>query len=644
MKTLKNRLVPIVLLALAAPALASAQSDPLAASFLPAIDTNAAHYPANIWVTDTMQKVRQNTGAPGATHWGTFYGTQNEFVDFQVHVQAPAAGYSALTITAGNFVQTSPSSFTISAASRNIVVYREAYMNVSIRTSTAPAYYNATGFYPDILIPTVDPYSSQTTNAFPVAVAGNQNQSAWIDVLIPPTAPSGYYLGSVTVKNGATTLATLPIIIAVWQWPTGQGGSMPSTATLIWGAGVGFDTLCRQQGGSCSSTYPGAAQGEAVDLGAMMLDNRISNSGSNQNFPDTGSFSSFDTQMGPLLSGTTPGWHYNTILSGAKQTQQALQCGGNCFPNSNAAAIWSNWVSHFSSKGWLSDLVYGIADEPSGGAWASFITNANASRSFSTPMVPLQVTTSLQFATANNALNAIDQLVVNVVCMEPLSAPWNSCGTTTAGSQRAAYNSWLSGKCCSGAGPTRTLQAYISCSSAGTCGNGTVGSGLNYPNYSVDAFPATSRVMEWLTFRNNESGELYYALDYCFWNTCGQSGTTDPWTSVYAFGGQGDGTLVYPGTTAHLGSGVTTPIWLPSFRLKMIRDGMQDYEYLNVLTKVGQGSFASTQLQSWITNSYTYDFSGAGLQTARQALGTKLHQITFGTIVLPPTKLGGTLQ
>jgi hypothetical protein len=635
-----NRLFGIFLLCLALPALTRAQ-DPLSAANLPVIDTNPADYPSNIWITDTMQKVRQDSGSPGSVHWGTFYGTQNEFVDFQVHFHDTGLGTANLSVTASNFVQSSPVSFTISAASTNVIVYREAYMNVTTKTSTAATFYNALGLYPDILIPPVDPYSQQTTNAWPFTVAAGKNQSAWIDVLIPPNAPPGYYLGSVTVKSGNTVLATMPVVLAVWQWPA---GFMPATATLGWSAGSSYDTLCRQQGGTCSSTYPGGAEGEAVDLGALALDNRINNGVGGQNFPDTGSFASFDTQTGPQLSGTAPGWHYNTILSGAKDNWIQLQCAGNCFPNANNSAIFANWVSHFTTKGWLPALNFILADEPSGGAWASLVTNANASRGFSTPNVPMQVSTSLPLATANGALNAIDQMVVNVVCMDPFTAPYNVCGTTAVGNQRANYNTWLAGKCCSGTGPTRTLWSYESCSGSGTCSNGTVGGGnYTYPNYNVDGTPAANRAQEWLVYLHQQSGELYYALDYCFWNTCG-SGTTDPWTSIYAFGGNGDGTLVYPGTTAHLGSGVVTPIWIPSVRLKHIRDGMQDYEYLNALNNRGKGSVASSQLSSWITNSYTFETSGAGLQAARQKLGTALHQLTYPTGLLPPPTLSGTIQ
>src|SRR5665213_3565510 len=84
--------VAVAVLGILTPRVHAAPADPLDIYYEPAIDTNPADYPNNIWVTDDMQKVRQDSGSPGAQHWGTFYGTENEFVDFQVHVQAPAGG------------------------------------------------------------------------------------------------------------------------------------------------------------------------------------------------------------------------------------------------------------------------------------------------------------------------------------------------------------------------------------------------------------------------------------------------------------------------------------------------------------------------------------------------------------------------
>jgi hypothetical protein len=215
-------------------AAAVAQTNPLISDFLPSINTNCSdsQYANNIWMTDSTQKVRQDSGSPATNAcYITIYGTQNEFIDFQVHFHDTGSGTSNLSVTVGNFVQTSPSSYTLSAATTpppNVIVYREAYVHVQSYPSNnqldsaVPGgtnyntyYQGALGNHPDILIPAVDPYWGQTTNAWPFTVAANQNQSAWVDVLIPSSAPSGYYLGSVTVKSGSTTLTTTPVIIAV---------------------------------------------------------------------------------------------------------------------------------------------------------------------------------------------------------------------------------------------------------------------------------------------------------------------------------------------------------------------------------------------------------------------------------------------
>ena len=84
---------------------------------------------------------------------------------------------------------------------------------------------------------------------------------------------------------------------------------------------------------------------------------------------------------------------------------------------------------------------------------------------------------------------------------------------------------------------------------------------------------------------------------------------------------------MYPGSSAYVGTSI--PIWLPSMRLKMIRDGMQDYEYLHALTNLGYGSLATQEAKSFITNSYTFSTDPVLLEAARAALGT--NHINWGS-------------
>jgi hypothetical protein len=634
----------LLVILLLSPTFAKAQGDPLNPVYMPAIDQNVLHYPSNIWITGPLAKVRQDVGSPGNVHWAIVSGTQNEFQGFQVHVQAPAAGIANLSVTMSDLVN-SRTGTRILASSTNIVVYREAYMNVTQKTATAATFYNSTGYYPDILIPAIDPYYHQTTNAFPINIAANQNQSVWIDVHIPASAPSGYYSGQATVKSGATVLATLPVVYAVWQWPASQGGEMPSTASLrnTWGKLV-YGGLCIQAYGSTGacSPYPGGQTGTDVDGMVMMLDHRLSigQSDTDTIYPGAGSWTTWDANYACMLNGTA--CHVAGILSGAKLTTWSIGCSGDCsvlaaggnFPTSTFA----NFASHFNSNGWFPKLFYYLCDEPPPGMgncgqfppvnpWQVLKANATSDHNASTPIIPTLVTTDLSTATSNGGLNSIDWMVPLINNMDPQGGSL----------QRSTYNNWLGGS------PTRILASYLSCSSAGTCSNGTVGN-LTYPNYDVDAVPVANRVMEWMTFSHGLAMELYYGVDSQFCSGC------NPWNSLYTYGNNGDGDLVYPCSASQCG--IQIPIWLPSLRLKMARDGMQDYEYLKVLTNNLKSTLVQSEIACWITNSYTFNVNptaAAGaftcdLTEARQALGNALHGLTYSVALLPPTGLSAVVQ
>jgi hypothetical protein len=88
-----------------------------------------------------------------------------------------------------------------------------------------------------------------------------------------------------------------------------------------------------------------------------------------------------------------------------------------------------------------------------------------------------------------------------------------------------------------------------------------------------------ARAMPWIAFKNRVFGVLYYdTLQAYSPTTDSATGFTfggDPWHNQYFAGGNGDGTLFYPGTAAILG--VSAPdIPIASLRLKMIREGLED--------------------------------------------------------------------
>jgi len=171
--------------------------------------------------------------------------------------------------------------------------------------------------------------------------------------------------------------------------------------------------------------------------------------------------------------------------------------------------------------------------------------------------------------------------------------------------------------------PGKKLWWYQDCTEHESCVSGRPGSAASHsPSYMIDASPMRNRVFQWMAHLYRIGGELYYGTDYCWNHPCGAA-ARDPWASAYALGGNGEGTLMYPGLPARIGG--TTPIPIPSMRLALIRDGLEDYEYLHALAAAGDGAFAEAQARAFITDAHTFSDDPAGLAAAREALGDRLH-------------------
>lgn len=135
-----------------------------------------------------------------------------------------------------------------------------------------------------------------------------------------------------------------------------------------------------------------------------------------------------------------------------------------------------------------------------------------------------------------------------------------------------------------------------------------------WASYMLD-HPATSnRAMGPLAFLTGVDGELYF-------NTVAAYGG-DPWKDTFAFGGNGDGTFFYPGTPARLGKGRHAPV--SSLRLKHLRDGLEDYEYLRLLTQRGKGRMADRLVKQLTPNGYTITSDPAAWEKIREAMARGL--------------------
>ena len=146
----------------------------------------------------------------------------------------------------------------------------------------------------------------------------------------------------------------------------------------------------------------------------------------------------------------------------------------------------------------------------------------------------------------------------------------------------------------------------------------------------IDAPATQNRAMEWQAWKQRVSGELYYDTTYAF-------SRGDAWSSQYFFGGNGDGTLFYPGTPAKIGG--TSHIPIASLRMKMIREGMEDYEYLKALADAGDPTMADTEAAALSPSAYTNMADPALIDAARHRIALRIEALTGQT---PPAMGGDT--
>jgi hypothetical protein len=97
-----------------------------------------------------------------------------------------------------------------------------------------------------------------------------------------------------------------------------------------------------------------------------------------------------------------------------------------------------------------------------------------------------------------------------------------------------------------------------------------------YPNFFLDYPAIDHRIIFWMAWKYDITGLLYYSLNrwHANYSQGAQRWPDIPWDSRTFGKHNGDGQLIYPGLSGEPYSSV---------RLEVIRDGLEDYEYLHAL-------------------------------------------------------------
>jgi|1186.fasta_scaffold01790_3 hypothetical protein len=134
----------------------------------------------------------------------------------------------------------------------------------------------------------------------------------------------------------------------------------------------------------------------------------------------------------------------------------------------------------------------------------------------------------------------------------------------------------------------------------------------NYsPKWHIDFPPINFRIHPgFLNQSLGLTGLLYWRFDR--WKA-------DPWNDAYGDLYPGDGQLSYPGDQVGIRGGV-----VPSMRLKWLRDGVDDFDYIDLLKKAGCGEWALQISRGAGRNWSDWTRDPEVLEAARRRLGETL--------------------
>lgn len=284
-------------------------------------------------------------------------------------------------------------------------------------------------------------------------------------------------------------------------------------------------------------------------------------------------FSYFDSVAGPFLDGSLfpdapkPGSFWTPDSQGLDPA------------DTNVPPYYTSLQEHLRQKGWLGQAIHFLRDEPLVQEFHLIRSEATAFKA-QAPDIPTMLTEPWTSRLAS---------VVDIFCPDifnlgdglawyPLFfrnnypiAEWQASPNPKIYREKAREGrvNWL-----------------YSCNSAQI---------LDMPNVFIDSGAAYQRSISWLIFRYGFEGFLYWHVNAAFTNG------GNPWIDQSMVHSQGDGTLFYPGIKGMFW--LTENLPLPSLRLKLLREGFEDFEYLKLYEKLAGRSAA-------------FQFSGRGARTS----------------------------
>jgi len=556
------------------------------------------------WTAPPSEKVYKDTPVPAATGAAVkVYAARNEFEPFQVVVKPAASGNISLSLS--NF-----------DAGISVEIFQVKYINLA----TATDYAGRTGPNPDPLWP--------LANGASVAVTANENTAFWFSLFVPKTAPSGDYSATLTLAGAA-----IPIQLHVFNF------AIPDELHVKSQMNFSYETILQRYGASAV----GSAYWEYVEkIKQYMIDHRLTPSSvlwsgglttngaspyigydCNGHFTDSDGIWGFEQPAARYLAGTglmsgqytvpfNDGTGFSSFMAAGLQNNDAsadqrpsIFCGqtrtsadwytGNN-PNSAYNQKWFQYMTamqnYLSGLGYLNQAYYYFANEPQDQADYDAVAWYSAQLEKAAPNFKRMVSEEPKpeiYANPSYPGAAIDIWLAHLgIQFDPAVALDRL--------QNHQEETWI----------------YFLKSTY-------------YPRFNpftIDHPGVDAKFSGWFLWKYRLRGLAYYSFND--WNT-------NPWTSPNPNGQNGELAMLYPPAVnnSNIAYGANGHHFVPSIRLELLRDGLEDYEYLYLLNGGAQpqpnlANTADAIVDKIIGGVQTYNRSGEMMYNLRRLIGLKI--------------------
>ncbi len=552
-----------------------------------------------VWAVPNVQKVRpddkvekSNLVWSAETKTISVAGAKNEHVPFQVVITTapPATRYDKAA--SGFWVEVSD---LVSTAGRIPKDRIRLYFEPVILCYGKSGPVGATGFWPDALPPLSDPFDMAAPFRRFV-----KNRAVWIDVLAPKESAGGTYTGTIAVTQNGEPVDQLKLLLKLYNF------ALPDETHLL--------TFINVSGNWFAPHYdvkPGSPELRALTKKyyEFLYTNRMEPWFNELLQPE------FEESADATIAVKFDDAMYDHFMNKLKTKRVILGVGpaklikDPRFPefsegfNGRVKSYLGQIADYFKKHGWLDRLIINSPiDEPNSAQqfadtrkWAQLVHDA-------APGVPFLVTKSPvsehpEWGTlrghANNFSihgNALNESAVKKAIPEEQA--------------KGGEITW-----------------YISCDQI-----------YPQPNYFIDAPAMDSVMVPWITWRYGMNGILYWAANY--WRQ-----TSNPWENPVTFLSgffcsngytlNGEGSLLYPGNHTRRYTGqqnVDGPV--SSIRFELLREGIEDYEYLWLLKSLGDKKFAVEAATGLVVDVSSFSRNVEELFATREKVGRRIEELS----------------